>query len=144
MLGISVVDRLVQGKKANWFCSAKYRHSFTYTPDAGRATAILGNEPAAAGQIWHVPTAADPPTGEGWVKAFADEIGAKPGIQVAGKGLIRIMGWFMPIMKEFQELTYQWDRDYIFDSSRFERRFGFKPTPYAEGIRTVAAAAQKS
>lgn len=144
VLGISVVDRLIKGKKANWFCSAKYRHSFTYTPDAGKATAILGNDPSAFGQVWHLPTAADPYTGEGWVQAFADEIGAKPGIQVAGKTLISLMGLFIPVMKEFRELLYQWDRDYVFDSSLFEKRYNFKPTPYDEGIRNVAALAQKS
>jgi hypothetical protein len=33
---------------------------------------------------------------------------------------------------------YQYDRDYFFDSSKFEKRFKFIPTTYAEGIkRTV-------
>jgi len=35
--------RRVLGKKANWQGSANYKHSFTYTPDAGKATALLGN-----------------------------------------------------------------------------------------------------
>lgn len=143
LLGISVVDRLIKGKKANWFCDTRFKHSFTYTPDAGKAVAILGNDPKAFGQIWHMPTAPDPLSGKAWVEAFAEEIGAKPGVQVAGKTLMSLMGLFVPIMKEFRELAYQWDRDYVFNSSKFEKQYGFKPTPYEKGIQAVAAAAQK-
>lgn len=143
VLGISVVDRLIKGKKANWFCDTRFKHSFTYTPDAGKAVAILGNDPKAFGQVWHMPTAADPLTGKAWIEAFAEEIGAKPGVQVAGKTLLSVMGLFIPIMKEFRELAYQWDRDYVFDSSKFEKQYRFQPTPYEKGIQTVAAAAQK-
>ena len=41
----------------------------------------------------------------------------------------------MPVMREMVEMTYQYDRDYVFDSSKFEKRFDFIPTPYREGIR---------
>ena len=40
-------------------------------------------------------------------------------------------------MKEFVEMLYQYDRDYVFDSSKFEKAFNFQPTPYAEGIREI-------
>jgi len=32
-------------------------------------------------------------------------------------------------------MLYQNEHDYIFDSSKFERRFSSTPTPYEEGIR---------
>lgn len=47
------------------------------------------------------------------------------------------MGLFMPLMRESVEMLYQYDRDYVFDSSKFEKRFSIKPTPYAEGIKHV-------
>jgi hypothetical protein len=34
-------------------------------------------------------------------------------------------------------MMYQYDRDYVFDSSIFEKRFDFKPTPYLDGIREI-------
>jgi len=43
MLTEMVFKPLSNGKKANWLSSVNFRHSFTYTPDAGRATALLGN-----------------------------------------------------------------------------------------------------
>lgn len=52
----TVFKPLSNGKKANWLASDKFSHSFTFTPDAGRATALLGNTEKAYGQIWHLPT----------------------------------------------------------------------------------------
>jgi len=44
------------------------------------------------------------------------------------------IGLFMPIMKEMVEMMYQYDRDYVFDSSKFEKRFDFTPMSYLNGI----------
>ena len=46
----------------------------------------------------------------------------------------------MPIMREFKEMLYQYDRDYVFDSSKYEKHFGHLPTPPEEAVRAVAAA----
>jgi len=133
----TVFNNLSQGKKAQWLGSVNFKHSYTYTPDAGKATALLGNTDDAYNQVWHLPTAANPFTGKEWVEAIAKELNAKPKIQVAPKFIVRIMGLFIPIMKELVEMMYQNDRDYVFDSSKFEKRFDFKPTPYLDGIKEI-------
>jgi len=79
----TVFKPLSEGKKAQWLGSARVPHSYTYTPDAGKATALLGNTPDAYGQVWHLPTASNPMTGKEWVAAIAQALGAKPGLQVA-------------------------------------------------------------
>lgn len=137
VLMISVYENFLKGKKANWFSSLEPKHSFTYTPDAAKAVAILGNDPKSDDQVWHLPTAPDPPTGRQWIEAFAMEMNVKPRVQLASKTLINILGLFNPIMKEFVEMLYQYDRDYIFDSSKFEKAFSFQPTPYSDGIREI-------
>jgi nucleoside-diphosphate-sugar epimerase len=136
----TVFKNLQAGKKAIWLGSASHRHSFTYVPDAAKATALLGNTPDAYNQIWHLPTAANPFTGKEWIAAIAQELGVEPRFQVVPKFMVRLAGLFVPIMKEMVEMLYQYDRDYIFDSSKFEKRFGINPTPYLEGIRTIVAA----
>lgn len=138
MLTETVLKPLSAGKKANWMGSVDYPHSFTYTPDAGKATALLGNTEDAYNQVWHLPTAGNPPTGKEWIEACAKELGVEPRYQVAPKFLVRIIGLFVPIMREMVEMMYQYDRSYIFDSSKFEQRFDFKPTPYAAGIKEIA------
>jgi len=135
-----VFKNLKKGKKANWFCSADKLHSFTYTPDAAKATAILGNDEKAYNQVWHLPTVSDPMTGKELIEAFATQMNTLPKYMVVGKTMVKIFGMFNSIMKEFVEMLYQYDRDYVFDSSKFEKAYDFKPTPYSEGIRMVVKA----
>lgn len=132
-----VFNNLAAGKRATWMGSADYKHSFIYTPDAGRATAMLGNKDDTWNQVWHLPTAPAPMTGREWINSVAMELGAEPKYSVVPKFMIRILGLFMPVMKEMVEMIYQFEKDYVFDSSKFEKRFNFSPTPYAEGIREI-------
>ena len=137
VLAQTVFKPLNDGKKANWLGNADKVHSFTYVPDAAKATALLGNSEAAYGKVWHLPTASNPPSGKEWVEMIARELEVKPKYREVPEWMTRIISWFMPIMKETVEMIYQYDRDYIFDSSKFEVAFGLGPTPYAEGIKRV-------
>ncbi len=137
MLTETVFKPLSKGKKANWMGSVDHPHAFTYTPDAGRATALLGNTPDAYNQVWHLPTSAKPPTGREWIEAIAREMGVAPNYQVAPKLMVRLIGLFVPIMREMVEMIYQYDRDYNFDSRKFEQHFSFAPTPYLAGIKEI-------
>lgn len=136
ILNETVFKNLKKGKKANWFCSVDYLHNFTFTPDAAKATALLGNTPDAYGQIWHLPTAA-PLTGRQWVNKIAHECNAKPKVQIATKFIVKLMGIFNPVLREFVEMLYQWDRDYNFDSSKFENKFNIKPTSIDKAIKLI-------
>jgi hypothetical protein len=51
-----------------------------------------------------------------WIEAIAIRMGKKPSYRVAPLWMIKMLGWFMPIMKESVEMVYQYDRDYVFDS----------------------------
>ena len=133
----TVFNNFSKGKKANWMLSLNHKHSFTYTPDAGKATALLGNSDSANNQVWHLPTAPNPLTGKEWIDAIAKEMGVESKSQVLSMFLLKILSLFVPIMKELKEMVYQYDRDYVFDSSKFEQLFNFTPTPYLEGIKEI-------
>lgn len=49
--------------------------------------------------------------------------------------MVRLIGLFVPIMREMPEMMYQYDRDYVFNSDKFENQFGMHATPYPEGVR---------
>jgi nucleoside-diphosphate-sugar epimerase len=131
-----VFKNLKNGKKANWFCSLDYLHNFTFTPDAAKATALLGNTESSYNQVWHLPTVA-PIQGKEWIDKVAHELGVEPKTQVASKFIVKVMGIFNPIMKEFVEMLYQWDRDYNFNSTKFESTFKIKPTTVDEAIKQI-------
>lgn len=133
----TVFKPLSKKKKANWLGKDDKAHSFTYVPDAAKATAILGNSKHAYGQIWHLPTAAKPPSGKEWVETIGRELGVTPRYRVIPKWMVRFMGLFMPVMRETVEMFYQYDRDYIFDSSKFQKQFELEPTSYFNGIKEI-------
>ncbi len=110
----TVFKPLSLGKKASWMSSVDYKHSYTYTPDAGRATALLGNSEDAFNQVWHLPTAPNPFTGKEWMEAIAKEMNVKPKNLTATRFIIKVMGLFIPVMKEMPEMLYQYNRDYVF------------------------------
>ncbi len=139
MLAQMVAKNLLAGKKAQIFGNPECIHTYTYTPDAAKATALLGNTPDAYSQVWHLPTTKELITGKQWIDLFARELGVEPRTQKVPTWLVHLLGLFIPIMKEFPEMMYQYNQDYIFDSTKFERRFGIMATSPEEGVRSMLA-----
>lgn len=130
-----VYKNFLKKMRANWFVNADKKHSFTFTPDAAKATAMLGNTDDAYNAIWHLPTESNVLTGREFVELFSKEMNVPNKLFVMPVWLIRIVGLFVPVLKEMPEMMYQYDRDYFFDSSKFEKRFKFIPTTYKEGVK---------
>jgi nucleoside-diphosphate-sugar epimerase len=137
-----VYKNLKNGKRANWFIDADKKHSFTYTPDAARATALLGNTPDAYNQVWHIPTDKNSLTGRELIALFAKEMNASNKVSVMPLWLIKTLGLFIPILREMPEMMYQYDRNYFFNSSKFDKRFNFNTTTYQEGVRMTVGSRQ--
>ena len=130
-----IINDLKKGKKASWIAKTDKLHNFTYTPDAGKATALLGNTADAYNQVWHLPTSHEKMNGKQWIGAIAKEMNVQPKYQALPIWLMSILGIFMPQIKELNDIAYQSDRDYFFDSSKFEKRFGTSPTLVIVGIQ---------
>ncbi|PQA60585.1 NAD-dependent epimerase/dehydratase family protein [Siphonobacter curvatus] len=135
VIDITVIQNLKKGKKAQWLVNSEVKHSFIFTPDAGHAMALLGNTPEAFGQIWHLPTAAPALTGAEFIAACAQELGVSSKFTTLPKWMVQLGGLFVPDLKESVEMLYQYEHEYLFDSSKFEKHFDFQPTSYQEGIR---------
>lgn len=138
IVSVTVFENLAKGKSAQWLVNDKLKHSFTYTPDAGKATALLGNTANAYNQVWHLPTDRNVLTGKEFIKLVAEAFQAKPRYMVAKKWLIKLMGLFNKPLQENIEMLYQNDSDYLFDSSKFDKVFPFEKVSYQEGIKRTA------
>ena len=132
-----VYKNFLKGRRANWFIDADKKHSFTYTPDAAKATALLGNTDDAYNTIWHLPTDKNTITGREFIELFSKEMKVSNKLVVMPMWMVRLAGIFVPVLKEMREMMYQYDRDYFFDSSKFDKRFNFKTTTYQEGVRNT-------
>ncbi len=106
-----VYKNIKKGKKPNWFISADKKHSFTYTPDAAKATALLGNTEDAYNQVWHLPTDKNTLTGQEMIDLFTKEMNVENRISILPMWLLKLTGVFVPLMREMPEMMYQYDRD---------------------------------
>lgn len=130
----TVFERIRAGKTPQWIGKANTVHTFTYTPDAGHAVAVLGRSTQAYGQTWHSPTTREPLTGADFVRLACELAGRPYKLQVAPRWMLRLMGLFMPVLRENDEMMYQFEYDYRFDSSKIETAFGLQATLYRAGI----------
>ncbi len=133
-----IFEKLKVKKSATWICNDRVKHSFTYTPDSGKAVALLGNTENAYDQVWHLPTGHDPVDGKEFITSAAGVLGAKPAYSTMGTWMMRMGGLFNRLALESVEMAYQYENEYLFDSSKFDNRF-FKATSSPEAIRKSAA-----
>ncbi len=130
----TVTERLKSKKGPQWIGNPKSIHTFTYTPDAGKCVARLGNTASAFNQTWHAATSKEKMTGEQYVKIACELMGAPYKLQSMPKFAVSMVGLFVPVLHEFVEMMYQFEHDYVFDSTKYELAFGETATSYREGI----------
>ena len=135
-------SRLRAGKAPQWVGNPDAVHTFTFTPDIGRALVALSHTPAAFGQTWHMPTAGDmgseAVTGRALAQLACSIAGQPARLQVAPHWLYQAMGWFMPLLRENNEMLYQLEYAYRFGGSKTETALGWRATPYADGLVSAA------
>ena len=53
---------------------------------------------------------------------------------------VRLLGLFVPVLRELPEIMYQWERPFVSDAAKFEAAFGpFAVTPHEEALRRDVA-----
>jgi nucleoside-diphosphate-sugar epimerase len=135
---VLVFNNLAKDKKAMWLMNDSRKHSLSFTLDIARSLVLLANNESAWNQTWHVPTAPNPPSGKEFIRMAADEFHVAPKYRVLTRTMVWGAGWFDSNIREVYEMLYQYDSDYVFDSTKFTRAFGLQPTTYAEGIHITA------
>ncbi len=142
VLGSAAGDRLfypaVTGKAAQFIGNPDMPHTYTYMPDIGRALVILGEHDEALGGAWHIPSPKTVTTREFFTQVYR-AAGHEPKIQVMPKLMVKGLKLFVPILREVDEMAYEFDEPFIMDSSKFERVFGMEATPMDTAIETTVA-----
>jgi nucleoside-diphosphate-sugar epimerase len=128
---------------ATWMGSPDVLRTWSYTLDNAKALAILGNDARADQKVWHMP-AAPAMDGHAFI-ALASEVLGKPLQTVlvpeptdAGRAA------FAQQMPELADMLYQYENDYIFDTTAFQQTFGMAPTSYEAGFRHVFSTLEQS
>jgi nucleoside-diphosphate-sugar epimerase len=128
----------LKGKRA-WVLGRKDQlHSFTDVLDTAHLLIAAAEDESALGRIWLVPT--NPPvTQEQAITQVLASVG-KPAVKVSPmpRALFAAASWFVPIVRELKQLSYQWTAPYVIDDSAARAHFGLEPTPWEEVCRRSA------
>jgi len=141
LLNLFILSKLKAGLPASWLGGVDFKHSFTYTEDIAATMLRLARTPSASRTTWHVPTAEAKTIRE--LAELAVRVGGlsvQPEFQVLNHAQVAEYAKSDGVMNATEEMFYQFDSDYVFDSSRFERTFGLQPTSIDEGLRRTIAA----
>lgn len=118
--------------------NAHRKRSLIWTPDASRATALIGNTPDAYGKTWHLPIDETRPTYAELIALASGIYGEKFHYTVVPKWLFQIGAWVSPKVKELLELLPRYAYDNLFSDARFREKFpDFKVTTYRQGIELI-------
>lgn len=134
MLGSRVFERLLERKAAQVVGNPSRLHSYTYLPDFALALIALADRDEAAGSIWHVPNAPAVSTKE-LIRQIAAICEVPPRLSAAPSWVVSLLGTFDPQLRELREMLYEFDSDFVVDSSRFEAAFGIQATPFERSLR---------
>lgn len=133
-----IFDRLERDKKPKVPVSDDTLRTLVWTPDASRATALIGNTPDAYNQTWHLPCDDERLTYKQLINLASEIYQKKFDYTVLKMWAFKIGGLFNKQLKEVQELLPRYECDNIFVSQKFKERFpGFKITTYREGMTQI-------
>ncbi len=127
----------LRGKPAQVFGKLDVLHSMMYVDDFAHGMVVLGEQVDASvlGRAWHL--ACPPPLSQRAMLELIFRAAGQPKakIQALPGVMTKLLGWFIPIMRELAEMQYQWERDYLFDCSQFTAKFGADHVrPHAETV----------
>lgn len=139
-LGDQVVRAALTGGRARVLGDPDTPHSVSYIPDIAEGLAVLGEHPAAAGRVWHLPT--DPAVRT--MRQMIDTL-----YRLAGRGparlaptpawVLRLVGRFQPPVGEVVEMLYEYQRPFVVDSSRITAELGVRATPLDDALAATLA-----
>ena len=129
-----VFGAVLQNKKAQWPVSLDTPHSLSYIRDFARGLVTLGERDEALGEVWHIP-AGEPITGREFITLAFKTVGKEPEMTTLSPLMTRVGGLFNPLVREFAEVLYQFERPFVLDGSKFMSAFGMTVTPHAQGVR---------
>ncbi len=137
-MGERVFPALLAGKAAQVLGNPDLPHTYSYIPDVARALVVLSERDEALGQVWHLPSP-ETVTTRRFVALIAAELGVQPKLQAVPKPLLWMLGLFNPIIRELQEMAYEFDEPFLLNDAKFRQAFGFESTPLAEALRATIA-----
>jgi hypothetical protein len=73
------------------------------------------------------------------VARFTEALGRPIRVARFAPPAMKILSVFVPLLREIDEMLYQWDETFVVDDRRFRDRFAIPPTDESEAARATVA-----
>lgn len=138
-LGERLIRRVQAGQAVRVLGRADRPHTWTFTRDVAAMAVLAGRDERAWGRAWHVPSG-PPLTQQQVIADFAAAAGVDAvHVRSLPPAALRAAGVFVPLLRELAETRYQFDQDFVMDSTAAQRTFGLRPTSWDEVVAAVVS-----
>jgi nucleoside-diphosphate-sugar epimerase len=137
-LGERVFANAVAGKRADFLGNPDLLHTYSYVPDIAAALATLGTDERAAGGVWHLP-GPETVTTRQLLDLVAGELGHPVGVRSVPKLALRALGIVNPLMRGLVEMSYEFEADFVLDTTKYQSTFGTAGTPLHTAVAETVA-----
>jgi nucleoside-diphosphate-sugar epimerase len=129
---------VVAGKPGPMLLDPDAVHTYHYVPDVAAGLAAIGlAKDDVTGRPWMLPCA-PAGTARDLVGRLSLALGREIRIAAMPALMRRAAGWFIPMLREIEEMMYQWAEPFVVDDRRFRERFPVRPAnPEAAARATV-------
>ncbi|UTX50252.1 NAD-dependent epimerase/dehydratase family protein [Chryseobacterium sp. MA9] len=133
-----IFNKIKEGQAIEIPLSTGKRRSLIWTPDASRATALIGNTADAYGQTWHLPVDNSHPTYAEFISLVSEIYGKEFEFTIVPEYIFQKGAQSSTVFAELLELLPRYACDNLFEDAKFRSRFSeFHTTSYREGIEQI-------
>ncbi len=132
------IGQLLAGRTIDVIGDIDQPHSWSYAPDVAEGLLELGQHPELAGRTLHLPVL-PAQTGRSLLIALAAELQVPLRTRRMPGWLMRVAGWFSPLMRELPEMQYQFEHPFAMSDARIRGLLPIRPTPLEAQIAATAA-----
>jgi nucleoside-diphosphate-sugar epimerase len=111
-------------------------HTYHFIPDVAAGLAALGEDPAAEGR--YMLPCRPAVTTRALVGMMARALGREADVRRIPPLFLKALGVVVPLLRELDEMAYQWEEPFLVDDARFRARYGDRSTPLEEAARVTA------
>jgi nucleoside-diphosphate-sugar epimerase len=134
LLGPENLGAIAKGKAGRIPMPLNIPHDFAYVPDIARAVVtLLDAHDDAYNQAWHVPVAPTH-TAQEIIDIAAKHLGRTVKVSAVPPIMMKLLGLFVPFIREFNEMSFNFDRPFHLDAGKFGKRFWSDATPFEVGV----------
>jgi len=142
-MGDQFWPRALAAKRAWVLVNPDAVHTYHYIPDVAAGLMTLGCvDSDVYGRPWMLPCVR-PGAMRELVVRFSRKLGREIRLSSVPRWMVHASGIFIPLLREVDEMMYQWDEPFVINDRRFRERFQQEPTDVDEAAAATVAWAQQ-